>query len=369
MEIKLFNTWDAEIFTTLIEFKASVQSGLSTFFPETVQDYDKFFKASSPFLQDYDWQGFLLSRDGVPVAKAILCWRRGSSIANLGFIDWINDESVAKRLAQEVEDFSRAQDLEKLRSPVDLNFFIKYRIKCPGGGEPFYGEPVYPDYYHRLFEVCGYQVVGSWDTFRADVWSTILDYTKKRKQLKDRRHTHDHALKVRNISLSNWEQELRIVHRLFAQSYTNMPEYEPITFEQFFLVYDDFKYIIHPWYAYIIELNGSPVGFAINYPDPLPVLEKVRGEKLSTLRRLGLLVKLKLNYKTLLMSYMGKIAGPGGEEIKGVPIKVSRKLSSRAFMFRTALYTYVAEGSPSRRGIGVEKLKHHSKYVLYGKEL
>jgi hypothetical protein len=97
--------------------------------------------------------------------------------------------------------------------------------------------------------------------------------------------------------------------------------------EQFKPVYDDFKYLIHPLLSYIVELNGSPVGFSINYPDPLAILCKVKNKKLSKLDKVLLMIKLRLNFKILLMPYREKNKGPNGEEVKGVFLKLSKLLT------------------------------------------
>jgi hypothetical protein len=148
-----------------------------------------------------------------------------------------------------------------------------------------------------------------------------------------------------------------------------MPEWEPISFDQFKVIYDDFKYIINPWFAYIVELRGKPVGFSINFADPLPVLLKVKGKKLSTLEKALLFAKLRTNMSCFIIAHVGKIPGPNGEEIKGVQIQVSKRIQIFAGMMRKVLVTFQMTDSPSRRSFETKSQETYAQYVLYGRDL
>ena len=364
-----FSAWDEVKIEKFIQFKKSLQENLSTYFPETVDEYKKLLHPDSPFAKDYQWSGFIVYQDKKMVAKAILAWRNGSSVGNLGFIDWENNLTVATALTNKIEAYAKTMGLKEIKTPVDINFFVKYRIKCPGGGAPYFGEPIYPDYYHELFAGTGYQVVGTWDTYLIKRFATFSNLMKKRKKLEKKKHAFHDQVNVRLLKMNDWENELKIVYKLFLDSFSAMPEFETITFEQFKLVYDDFKYIIHPLLSYIVELNGTPVGFSINYPDPLAILSKVKNKKLSKLDKVLLMIKLRLNFKILLMPYMGKTKGPNGEEVKGVFLKISKLLTYGVAAAQKGLVCYQSPDSPSKRPIDPELVQEYAKYVLYGKSL
>lgn len=369
LTVSQFSEWDDKIFESFIHLKKERQQHLETYFPETLEDYKKLLHPDSPFAQDYEWRGFLVHQDQVLVGKAILAWRKNSKTGNLGFIDWINDPAVATTLMQSVEEYAKNHQLDEIKTPIDLNFFVKYRMKKQGGGAAYYGEPIYPDYYEELFVKAGYTVVGTWDTYHIQRIGTFVDMFKKRKKLKKRNHVHIDKVDIRLIKIWDWDNELKIVYDLFVRSFGEMKEFEPITFEQFKLIYDDFKYIIHPLMSYIAELNGTPVGFSINYPDPLGILNKVKHQKLGMLSKALLLAKLRLNFKTLLIPYMGKVPGPNGEDIKGIFLKFSKLITIGVATANKTLVCYQSEDSPSRRPLDPKLSKHYASYVLYGKKL
>jgi len=374
--IETCSSWDESFFQRMIDFKMFVHHGIVTTFAETISDYEKFFSEKSPFKDDYNWKAFIVTKDSIILSKAILCWRKNETVGNLGFIDWINNEEAAKFLVDSVCAEGRLRGLKKIKTPIDLNLYVKYRIKLPGGGSPFWGEPIYPDYYHDLFSQCGFSEIARWDTYEIKKWEGIKDYLFKRKKLSNKTQAvHNKSVDknlrttIRCVEMKNWDEELRIIHQLFNQAYQSMPEWEPISFSQFKVIYDDFKYIINPLYSYIVELRGKPVGFSINFPDPLFILNKVRNKKLSKMDKALLLLKLRINLSTLLIAHVGKIPGPSGEEVKGVQIQVSKRIQFIVSLMKKTLVTFQVKNSPSRRSFDEKLQKSFSQYVLYGLDL
>lgn len=376
MKVETIDRWDDSFFSRFIDFRNRIQKDLETSFPETLEEYQKYFASGSPFENDYSWTAFLVSEEKVVIAKAILCWKKAGTTGNLGFIDWENNDEAAHLLIDSVVGVAQKNGLKNLKTPVDLNFYVKYRIKLPGGGKPFWGEPVYPDYYHELFQRTGFQEIGRWDTYRLKKLQGMKDYFLKRKKLEkktDGSHskTKNKELRttIRCINSRDWENELKIIHSLFNEAYKSMPEWESISFDQFKLIYDDFKYIMNPYYSYIVELRGKPVGFSINFVDPLKLLNEVKGKKLSLLEKGLLLMKLRMNIGTYMIAHVGKIPGPDGEEIKGVQIQVSKRIQYLTAIMPKVLVTFQMKNSPSRRSFETQSMEPYSEYVLYGRQL
>lgn len=376
MRLHSTNIWDENFFGKFIEFRNRIHKDIVTSFPEELGDYAKYFAPKSAFEDDFCWEAFMVLDGDIVLAKTILCWGKGSEKGNLGFIDWENNLEASQLLIDAVMAAGKRHGLKSLKTPVDLNFFVKYRIRRPGGGKPFWGEPIYPDYYHDLFRQTGFNEVGHWDSYRLFKIQGIIDYFLKRKKLSHKptgshNKTKDKSLRttVRCVNMNDWDNELRIIYELFFEAYKSMPEWEPITFDQFKVIYDDFKYIINPWYAYIVELRGKPVGFSINFADPLPVLLKVKGKKLNTLQKAVLFAKLRANTSCFIIAHVGKIPGPNGEEIKGVQIQVSKRIQVFAAMMRKVLVTFQMTDSPSRRSFETKSQETYAQYVLYGRDL
>lgn len=376
MRVESTNVWDERFFNHFIDFRNKIHKDIITSFPENLGDYARYFAPKSAFENDFSWEAFMVSEGDKVLAKAILCWRKDSKLGNLGFIDWENNPEAAELLIESVEGCAKRNSLKSIKTPVDLNFFVKYRIRTPGGGKPYWGEPIYPDYYHDLFQVTGYKEIGRWDTYQLDKFKGIVDYFLKRKKLAkkpdgahDKTKNKELRTTIRCVNMKDWDNEIRIIYELFYEAYKSMPEWEAITFEQFKVIYDDFKYIINPWYAYIIELRGKPVGFSINFADPLPILAEYKGKKLSNLQKAMVFARLRANQSCFMIAHVGKIAGPNGEEIKGVQIQASKRIQLWAALMRKVLVTFQMTDSPSRRSFETTSQKPYAQYVLYGKDL
>ncbi len=375
MNISMIQQWDEKFFLSVLNFKAILHQDIPTSFPEEIGDYLKFFGPESLFTQDFEWRAFVVTENEKTLAQAVLCWKKGSSCGNLGFLDWLNNPNAATLLTETVEKEARKLGLQTLKTPIDMTFFNKYRIRLPGGQTPLWGEPMYPEYYHELFKHVGFNQIGLWQTYRLKKLAGMMDYLLKRRSLKDKHGgtkkeaTSGVLSQIRNVSLSHWDRDLKIIYDLFHGAYKDMPEYEGITFPQFKIIYDDFKYVINPLYAYIFEYKDKPVGFSINYADPLPVLLKVKGKKLSQIQKAMLLVKLRLNLTTFVIAHVGKVPGPNGENIKGVQIGASTRISLASIFMKKVVSTFHGENSPARRVFNYNTMEVYAEYVLYGKNL
>jgi hypothetical protein len=360
----LFETseWSEAVFQEFVEFKNRLHHDVPSSFSETVEDYKKYFSKESAF-SDFNWILFRIVLEGRPLAQAILCWKSGSMNGNLGFLDWENNETAARALIQRVKSRAREVGLKNIKTPVDLNFFIKYRIRTPGGKSPYYGEPIYPDYYHDLFKASDLKVVGQWDTYEVDRKLGQKHFFKKRrKSLKSEGPKSN--VRVRSIDIRNWEQELKIIFDLFSGSYKSMPEFEPLSFEQFKSVYGDFRYIVQPWLSYIVEKDGRPIGLSINFMDPLAILKNLEGKKLGPLGKLLVMAKIWSNRGTFIIAHVGKI-----EDIPGLQYRVSRRIAIFSLIAKKVIVTFQNTESPSRRSWAPEVLLPYASYVLYGTDL
>jgi len=365
VKLVIVDKWSDEFFTDYKNFRNIVHKNVDGDLPLELDDYKKFFGEYSVF-HDFGWQAFVIFKESTRMGQAILTWKKGSQVAHLGFLDFIDDQEASDFLFNEIKKFGIKLNFEKIKAPVDLNLFVKYRMRVDGIGEPFFGEPRYPDYYTSHLEASLFRVIGEWDTYQIKVREGVRDFLSKRKTLSKKSKL---KLFVRTIQMKKWDHELRIIYDLFTEAYKEMPEFELISFEQFKVIYDPFRYIVQPWLSYIVELEGRPVGFSINFVDPLPLLKNVSFSELTLLQKLRLFLKIRMNRGTLLISHVGKIPGPNGEDIKGVQIKVSKKLTVFSLMMRKVLVTFQNKESPSRKSWNEKVQVPYSKYVLYGIDL
>lgn len=183
-------------------------------------------------------------------------------------------------------------------------------------------------------------------------------------------------IRIRPARIASWNDELKIIHSLFTDSYAAMPDFMPISFEEFAVLYDDFRHLIRPDLVFFVERSEPsseqgepggerPVAFLISFFDPLPVL--LKHQRAGRFAKLLTLLRLKLNRSRMLIPYVGKTNVAG---VKGVAAAMGRQLVKNALRYRThrALVCFLAEGSPSYATLPPER-RTVARYVLYRKLL
>jgi hypothetical protein len=370
MEIQARNQWDAPFFEKLGELRNRIHGGNPFHLRESVDDLQALFGPDAPFHRHNEWQAWLaLGSDGRARGSLVAsrprdAWGTGKFIP-VGWFECEHDPAIARRLFDEAAAWARARGHASLRGPIQGNFFNSYKLRLPGGGTPFYGEPTCPDYYHALFAEAGYQVSNTWD-------SVEIPYAEQIRVAREimahvgRSPESDPELRVRNVDLRRWKEELRTMHALFLDSYASMTDFMPIHFDEFERLYDSFRHLIQPELSLFIEHRGKPVGFMIAYFDPLPILLRAQRSR-APWRKLVALYRLRRNRRRLLLPYVGKVSG--ATAIKGVAgILVNRLLLAIEKHRQDYIACYLAEGSPSYATLPPAR-RHHAKYVLYAKEI
>lgn len=371
MKIDSINHWDDTFFKRFIDLKNQLFQHDSSVFNESLKDMAVYFSPESPITREYNWMAFLVSENGVDLARGVLSFKRNSKIGQLGFLEFVENQYAFHLLMKSMESEANRHQLLELRGPTNINFFISYRWKLPNGGEPFYSEPVVPAYYHDFIQSEGYFVSESWDTFEVDFKKSIRQWGEKQKALESKRSENYLKIKLRCIRPWDFKNEIKIIHKLFVESYKQMGEYDEIDLESFTLLYKDFKYLINPFFSYIAYYKNEPVGFVLNIFDSLPILREFSKRPPTKLERIKLLLKLQLNRSRLLIMYSGRIPTASGEEIKGLQIKVSKRLIVTMLIFRvkSLFVCFQSSSSPSKRSFDDNAQRPYSKYVMYRKHL
>ncbi len=366
--IKSIDCWDDGFFKEWIALHQSIYSSDSCVLPESLSDFKKFLAAPELF-PDQRWVAITVFDQFRPVARALVTVSQlKPELAKVGFVEAINDESIFKTLWTEVENKSRELGANSLKGPINFHFFHSYRMKIWGKSRPFYGEPQQPSYYQNLFESVGMKRIKTWDTFRIRFFRSRRQYGEIRSAKKP-----EHLLRIRSIKMSDFDREMAIIHKLFCDTFAQMPEFEPISLEAFKHLYAGFRYIISPLFAFIIEHENEPVAFCVNFMDPQHVLlqhEKLKKFVPEKLLSAWTLLRLKMNFKRLLIMYVGRLPAPDGKEFKGIQSLVAKKMTLPVALSIPELYIcYTAEDSPALKSYKEDQKEMLAQYGIWSKRL
>lgn len=203
----------------------------------------------------------------------------------VGFFECVDDQPVADALFAAAASAGGPPDL---LGPVDASFWVGYRLRTAGFDQPpFYGEPVNPEWYPRLFERAGFTVAQRYVSrrYRPDERIDLSLFADLRVGYEAK------GYEFHVPTRTSFEDDLREIHGLISQLYADFPVYSPIDWPAFRAMFGGLKTITDLNLVTIARFHGEPVGFQITLPDygnrldrgPLPM----RLAHLARVRHLG----------------------------------------------------------------------------------
>ncbi len=368
MRIEKRQSWDAAFFHDWVQLQHRLYANHAHVLPEDLADLQQLLLEPKDFPLERWVALSLYSESGLRARALVVVSQFRPDTAKVGFIESEEDPLGFRFLWDEVERAARDLGAKKIKGPINLHFFVSYRWKTWGQGKAFYGEPSQLPYYPELFSAVGMKLCKTWDTFRIPFWRSSRQYGEIRAAKRP-----EHRLRIRGVVMARFDEEMAIIHRLFSETFHQMPEFEPIPLETFKKLYAGFRHIISPLFAFIIEHDGKPVAFCINFMDPQALLMQYHGWKKNLPARLlqmWLWLRLKLNFNRLLIMYVGRLPAPDGQEYKGIQSLVAKKMFWPVALSQPQLLIcYTAEDSPALKSYREDQKEMIAKYAVYAKEL
>lgn len=178
-------------------------------------------------------------------------------------------------LLQEAIDRLRAQGCSVAIGPMDGNTWRRYRVLTERGSEPtFFMELDNPEWWSVSFTEAGFQPLATYT-------SSLVDDLSRRDARADRAwaRLQKEGVTIRNLDLSQFENDLRRIYQVSVVSFTENYLYTPISEEAFLAQYIPYRDKFRPELVFLAECEGLPVGYLFAIPD---YAEALRGETIRT---------------------------------------------------------------------------------------
>jgi GNAT superfamily N-acetyltransferase len=242
---------------------------------------------SNPFWRTAERELWMAWQGKQPVGRiaAIIDRTRNQTfnqtIGLFGFFESINDPDVAAQLLKTAEDWLRVHGMTTMRGPYNPSPNDEVGILVEGfDTRAAIMEGHNPSYYPAFFENKGFTKFV--DTLarlgKRDPNHQKLEQALPEKLIKVAERVKQRSdLTLRRINMAAWEDEIKLACHIYNTALGPLPDYVPVSDDEFLTLAGSFKPIMDKDMALIAEIGGKPVGYALALPDINEALRHVNG--------------------------------------------------------------------------------------------
>lgn len=189
-----------------------------------------------------------------------------------GFFEALDDHEAVKAIFAEGEKWLKERGCTSVLGPMNFAVYDEIGLLV----DAFDMDPVLlctynPPYYLKLLETAGYGKEVDWYAYLKD--TTIPNFMR----LINARVMKQPGIVIREVNRKNIDSEAEAVKHIFNQAWAENWGNVPFTDDQWHHLVKDLKMIIDERLAFITELNGVPIAFAISLIDANQAVKKAKG--------------------------------------------------------------------------------------------
>ncbi|MDX1617538.1 MAG: GNAT family N-acetyltransferase [Balneolaceae bacterium] len=235
----------------------------------------------NPFFNNADMALFLAEQNGIACGRiaAIIDYRyneyHGAKTGFFGFFECIDDTSAAKLLFKVAEDWLKERGMTALLGPANPSMMDEIGILIDGFEyDPSLLMPYNKPYYDRLMKAVGLTKEMDLYAFRVNQDTVAKDRMDRAATILRKRYPE---LSIRQVDMNELDREIEIVREIFNKAWADNWGFIPLTREELAAVAKDFKFILDPNFAHIVEMDGRPIAFSVALPDLNQALKHLDG--------------------------------------------------------------------------------------------
>ena len=248
--------------------------------PLDAERWTNFAAKLNPHFKLVDSQAFLARKDGRWVGRVLAQiykngWKPvGTSPAQFGALDSIDDEAVVAALLGAAETWLKAKGADTIVGPFSPSVNAESGMLIDGfTAMPMVFMPWTPAYLPDLVETAGYSKARDLYSYRYDVRASDREV----KGSIMARPEWAQRLKIRTLDLKNLKNEAPIIVDIFNDGWSENWGFVPFTLEEFLSIADGLKYVMPVDGGFMVELDGVPQAFGIVLPNLHEILADFDG--------------------------------------------------------------------------------------------
>jgi len=293
--------------------------------------------------------GRVVGRSLVYVDRAFNSWYR-SRTGFFGAFECVEDFGVARALDDAAVSWLRARGMDRVRGPIhpvaESWGFLLEGFDMP----PVFMAPYNPAYYNDFAVRLGYAKAKDLLAYDA---STERSYRipDRFQKFGARRLADGSGLTVRMLSMKNLERDADAILRISNEAIKDNWGYVPLNRGEFQEMFRKLKPIADPEAIWFVEDRGTPVGFALGFPDLNMILRRTGG-RLFPLGFFQLLFGIRriTDYRLFGLAVLPEYHGKGLDVL--LYLQIYKALAPR---IRRLEANYILEDNPRIRN-ALEKL-------------
>ena len=270
----------------------------------------------NPFFNNAEIALFNATYNGEPAGRiAAIIDHRFNKFHNrrtgfFGFFECIDNQSTVDLLFKVAEDWLKERGMKDILGPANPGMMDEIGILVDGFDKyPSILMPYHKSYYDKLIKQAGYDKEMDLLTFLVTQDSVDRERAERAVNIVKKRLP---GIKIRKINLKKIRDEVRIIKEIFNSAWKNNWGFIPLSTEEFDALASDLKTIVDTDFAHIAEIDGTPVGFSVAFPDYNQIFRNMNGKLMPFGIFKILWNKRKINkIRTALMGVIPEYQGKG----------------------------------------------------------
>jgi hypothetical protein len=203
------------------------------------------------------------------------CEKFGTKTAFFGFFECVNDTNAAYALFGRVEQYCLEHGIDILEGPFNPNHYSELGLQFNKfGTTPSFFQTYNPEYYSRLIEQAGFEMMKIVHTRKRQ---NISDYIRQRYG-DTPTPTASSDYTVRNFRKDDFDNDLEHIRDVFNDAFSNNWHFLPLSKEEYLFSAKFLNLVTKPELITIVEHNGEPVGVLECVQDINPLLKRLHGK-------------------------------------------------------------------------------------------
>lgn len=208
-----------------------------------------------------------------------------------GFFECVRDYGVAKSLFDAATSWVRSQGMTVIRGPTNPTINETSSFLVDGFDRmPSVMMPYNPPYYAEFAAKYGFERAMTFWAYFGDTRHLNVERLRRGVAIINRRRP---SLQLRKLDPRRWADEVRMLHRLYNESFGDAWGQVPMTMAEVTHAADGMRSIIDPNLLFCVEDDGVPVGFSISLPNVNRLLRHLPTGRLMSWRLPGFLLRAR----------------------------------------------------------------------------